>query len=127
MEEEKKIKEGINEDYPEWVSLDKTKNIIKQMEHSVCKIIIPNITKGTGFFTRIHLEKANEYIPVLITNNHVINELILSNEESKIICDIGDKPYYISLKDKKNYTKKEYDVTILEINEIRILLENAQI
>ena len=63
---EKKVKNGI-----EPVSIEKTEKIINQMKKCVCKIY-SNGSTGTGFFTKIPYK--NEYVKVLITNNHVLNE-----------------------------------------------------
>ena len=55
---------------PEPVSLKGTLNIIDQMNNCICRIF--NKGKGTGFFTKIPFK--SKLIPVLITNNHVIDK-----------------------------------------------------
>ena len=119
------IKEGYNVNYPEWISLDKTKDIVRQMEHSICKIINNGI-KGTGFFTKIYFQNKNKYIPVLITNNHIIDESNLNNEKQKVIIEINNKKEYLYLNDRMNYTNENHDISIIEIKEKEILnlLEN---
>ena len=100
--------------YPEWISLDKTKEIIKQMEHSICKIKREDNGKfGTGFFSKIHF--TNKDIPVLITNNHIIDESILYKEKQQILIEINNNVKEIKLDKRMKYTNKEYDVTIIEI------------
>ena len=66
MAEEKKY----NESLPKPVSLKATEKIIDQMNNSICRLQIDN-KKGNGFFTKIPYK--NNLLPVLITNNHIIN------------------------------------------------------
>ena len=66
------IKERFIEDQPIPVSLEGTKKILFQMENCICKIFLTNGEKGTGFFCKIPFN--NYLLPVLITNNHVLNE-----------------------------------------------------
>ena len=73
--------EGKLENYPKWVSLETTEEIIKQMKTKICKIYTKNGIKGTGFFCKINLPKKNTKLNVLITNNHIIDEKII--EEKK--------------------------------------------
>ena len=67
---------------------------------------------GTGFFCSI-----NEKIKVLITNNHVIDEDIIK-EGKKFEVSMNDEKEYKTIKliNKKIYTSKKYDTTIIEIN-----------
>ena len=72
---------------PEPVSFKGTKKILFQMDNCVCRIY--NKSNGTGFFTKIPFNSQN--LPVLITNNHIINQddiinnkritMILNNEK----------------------------------------------
>ena len=72
MTYEKKIN-----DYPDTVSLKGTEEIVKQMKKSICKILLGK-KKGTGFFCKIPF--GNNLLPVLITNNHIIDEIILKEK-----------------------------------------------
>ena len=47
------IKEKQLKDYPQPISLESTEKIIKQMKYNICKIIIRDGSKGTGFFCKI--------------------------------------------------------------------------
>ena len=67
--------ESKKDNYPDCISLECTEKIIKQMKSKVCKILLDS-GNGTGFFCKIKFPN-NKLIPVLITNNHVINECIL--------------------------------------------------
>ena len=64
-------KENINK-YPKPISIEGTKTILKQMENNICKIYKIDGEKGTGFFCNIFYN--NIRIPVMITNNHLIDE-----------------------------------------------------
>jgi len=103
-------KEKFINKYPLPVTIDETELILKQMKNSICKIENKN-GKGTGFFCKISNKK------LLITNEHVINEEIIKDNniikvklnDNKIRKDIKILDYYIS---------KEYDTTIIEIKDI---------
>ena len=94
------------------IKLECAEKIIEQMKKNVCKIKIGPM-QGTGFFCKIPVP-IPEYqnLPVLITNNHVINE-----EDGKISlsikADSNLKELY--LKDRIKFTNKEYDITIIEL------------
>ena len=110
------IKERYIQNSLEPVSINSTDTILKQMKKCVCKIHIGGI-KGTGFFTKIPYK--NDFLTVLITNNHVLGEdhikdgksisISLNNEETfkNIIIDSN----------RKRYTNEILDVTIIEIKE----------
>ena len=51
------IPEGKNDNYPNWVSLETTEEIIKQMKTKICKIYLNNGIKGTGFFAKLIFQK----------------------------------------------------------------------
>ena len=53
------------------ISIESTGIILEQMKSSVCKIHLGKIN-GTGFFTKIPYK--NQFLPVLITNHHVLGE-----------------------------------------------------
>ena len=56
-------------------------------------------------------------LPVLITNNHIINEEILKDDKIKIKIKEEKQIRIMSLNGRKKYTSKKYDVTIIEIKE----------
>ena len=103
------IKESIKP-----ISLPKQKEITRQMEKCVCKIHKSG-NNGTGFFAQIPYKDWE--IKVLITNNHILEESDI--QEDKIITfsiDNNIKDIEIG-KERKKYTSKEYDTTIIEIKE----------
>ena len=104
------------------VSIKEMEYFQRQMKYSICKI---NTIKqdsesfGTGFFCIIPFPTKLYPLPVLITNNHVLNEndiktgniieFSLKNDELKSQIDIDEL--------RKTYTSTTYDTTIIEIKE----------
>ena len=111
--------ESKKDNYPDCISLECTEKILKQMKLKVCKILLDS-GNGTGFFCKIKFPN-NKLIPVLITNNHVINESMLKDENQKIYYSIYNQKgiKYIKLNNRMKYTspKEKYDITIIEIKE----------
>ena len=92
------------------ISLKGIKNIVEQMENSICKIY-KNENEGTGFICKI------SDILYLITNNHILNEEDI--EENKIIdISINNKYKKIKIdKKRKKYTNEKLDITFIEIKQ----------
>ena len=114
--------------YPKPVSIEATEKILNQMKNSICKIILEDGKEGTGFFCKI--PKGNKYdlLPVLITNNHLIDEWELKKYKNKIKISINSNEYKeIDLSDRITFTSKEYDITIIEIKEKDIVNINLEI
>ena len=89
-------------------------SVSKQAEKSVCEII-KDKGYGFGFFCKIKLD-TNE-ICCLFSNNHIISEEMLSNDES-IKIKLNNKIYNISLNLKRRIWKdKNIDFTCIEIIE----------
>ena len=102
---------------PTTISYECTKKITEQMEKNICKIKIGN-NRGTGFFCKVPFPDENNMLPVFITNNHVIDDKILKQQNSTIaISSIFFENKIINLNDRIKYTNKEYDCTIIEIKE----------
>ena len=79
------IEEKELNDYPKPVFIDELGEILSQMKQNVCKICKNDGIKGTGFFCKIPLSQNNKYIPVFITNNHVIDQDYINNQKEIII------------------------------------------
>ena len=111
-----------NEDYkgraPPLTSAQ-TKNILLQLEKYVCKIYQKNDKKGTGFMCKIPHPDQFKLLPVLITNNHILNENdIKEGEIIKITFDNDNYEKNIKInKSRITYTNKDQniDATIIEI------------
>ena len=73
------IKEILIQNQPIQVSIEGRKKILFQLENCICQIYKENGGKGTGFFCKILFQ--NKLLPVLITNNHVLNEKNIKNNE----------------------------------------------
>ena len=101
-------------DYPNSVSLKGTEIILDQMKNMICKIYIKEEFNGTGFFCKIPYN--DDLLPVLMTNNHIINESILETEQ-KISISMNNKFKKIEIADRIKYTNKDFDITIIEIKE----------
>ena len=100
---------------PEPVTLKGTEKIIDQMNNSVCRIY--NNGNGTGFFTKIPYK--SKLLPVLITNNHVINQKdILNNKKISLYLNNDGITRTIKLDNNRMmYTNEKLDVTIIEIKD----------
>ena len=114
--------------YPKPVSIEATEKILEQMKNSICKIILENGKEGNGFFCKIPKRDKYDLLPVLITNNSLIDELELKKEKNKIKISINNNEYEeIELQNRITFTNKEYDITIIEIIEKGIFNINLEI
>jgi len=77
------------------------------------KFILNVIVLQQVFFCFIPIN--NIKFPALITNNHVINEQFINKNET-ISLELNNEKKTINIKDKKIYTNREYDITIIEID-----------
>ena len=102
------------ENSPQSISLQSTIKIKEQMETCIFKIFVTNLGSiGTGFFCLIPFQNKN--LPVMITNNHVLNEETLKKEQF-IPIELNNLNIRIQINDnRKIYTNKKYDITIIEI------------
>ena len=110
------LEKNLN-DYPQIVSINNTREILNQMEKNVCEICHPNGCTGTGFFCYIPFPDNNNLLPVMITNNHVIDEKYFTKGK-KIKLLINKQLKIIEMDDRIKYTNKKYDTTIIEIKSI---------
>ena len=110
---------------PEPVSLKGTENIIYQMNNCVCKIY--NKGEGTGFFTKIPFK--SKLLPVLITNNHIIDiNDIINNKIISIYLNNDKEEKTIRIDNNRlRYTNEKLDITIIEIKENKDNLNNKYI
>ena len=111
------IKEKYLNNSPASISFDILNIIIKQKEKCFCKINCNNGGSGTGFFCLIPFPDKLNRLPVLITNNHILEKDDISKGK-KIIFSIneGKEQKEIIIDDsRKTYTNEEFDVTIIEM------------
>ena len=107
---------------PEPVTLKGTEIILEQMNNSICRIY--NNGNGTGFFTKIPYK--SHLLPVLITNNHIINQDdILNNKDISLYLNNDKEIKRIKLDNNRLiYSNEKLDVTIIEIKEKNDNLNN---
>ena len=98
-----------------------TQKIIDQMNNNICRIFIKDKI-GTGFFVNIPYK--SKLLPVLITS--IINKDDILNNNSISIYINNDKNRKIIKLDnnRKIYSSKKYDITIIEIKEKEDNLNN---
>ena len=119
--EEKKIEENIKkeayiEGHAEAISLDQITTITEQMKKSICKIN-NGLIKGTGFICLIPNPKIDHLLRVLITCNHVYNDLTIGNQIDLEFNEKSKNKILIIDDNRKTYTDSEYDITIIELKE----------
>ena len=98
------------------ITQEKTKILLSQLNKYICKIYSINEIKGTGFFCKFPFPDQFKLLPVLITNNHVLNTDNLNINKIKItIEDDAIEKHIILNKSRISYTNKDLDITIVEI------------
>ena len=104
-----------NENYKkELISPIKIKRVIEQMNKSICKIITEK-SKGTGFLFLILYPNIINPLKVLITCNHIFNDLKIGNK-IKLIFENKEKIIIID-EFRRAYTNKEHNITIIQLKE----------
>ena len=100
-------------DYENTLIFEKIK---KNIENKICTFILENGRKGIGYFCTIHFS-LYKLMNVLITDNHLIDESFLKNENNIIKLFMNHNQIYreIYLNNRIKYTNKEYNITIIQI------------
>ena len=99
------------------ISMEGMEIILNQMKNSICKIYTNDGNTGTGFFCLLPYFSQPKYLPFLITNEHVINENFINNND-KIIISLDNNRINkkINLKEKRKiFINKDLDVALIEI------------
>ena len=110
------------EDYPKSVSKRRTKIIYDQMNDSFYKIKGKDNKFGIGIFCKVILN--NKTIFFLMTNFHLIDNNYIENN-SGIKIKINNELINLKFGDKRfKYINKEYDLSIIEIKENKIIKLN---
>ena len=117
MEKDEYIKEKSLANISDPISIDILKIIIEQIEESICKIYCRKGGNGTGFFCLIPFPNKFNLLPVLITNNHVLEkEDIKLNSKIKFTLNNDNKQFEIFIDNKRKvFTNDKFDITIIEI------------
>ena len=120
------IKEKELKTKPIAVTFECNEIIMEQMKKNICKIKMKDGSQGTGFFCKIPFPNRERLLPVLITNNHVINQYLLQkeNENVSLIIKEEKKVKVINLSNRMKYTNPDYDITILELKEEKDDIKN---
>ena len=85
------------------------------MSNSIWRIVIGN-NIGTGFLCLIPFPSIEYRLKVLITCNHVFNDITIGNK-IKVIFYNGIEKEIIIDEERRVYTRKEYDITIIELKD----------
>ena len=96
-----------------------TKVILSKLEKSTCRIYLGVRKTATGFFCKIPYPDIFHLLPVLVTNNHILDENCLKkycNIRFTINDDNIDKNILID-DFRLVFTDKTLDVTIIEIKQ----------
>ena len=97
------------------ISIESLKIIEEQMINSVCQIYKKTGEKGTGFFCKIPFEEG-KFLPMLITNNHILNQEDIKEGEISISWNNQLFLKKISFSPKrKKFTDKQLDITFIEL------------
>ena len=117
MSNQNYIEEKDLDNASEPVSIDILKTIIEQTEKSICKIKCSKEGSGTGFFCVIPFPDKFNLLPVLITNNHVLQKKDISKGKIIKFSLNNEKQFFeISIdSSRKAYINEKYDITIIEI------------
>ena len=98
----------INEGYVDKVpivTLEQMEIILPQLRNSVCKI--NNKIIGTGFLCKIPFPDQFKLLPVLITNNHILNNEDIKSNKIINISFNDDKIFKkLNIEDRKTYTNE---------------------
>ena len=120
-ESEKNIdyEKEILEDKKVAIAINDQNKITLQSIFSLCKIFNNDNGCGSGFFCNLKFSENGPSIKTLITNNHVLGiedialnkkiKLTINNYASSRVIDIGGE--------RKLYTNKIFDITIIEIKD----------
>ena len=99
------------------VVLDSSKTIINQIEKYIFKIKVGN-KESIGYFCKIPFPNKNNLLSVFITDNNILNEEILNKKDDNIMIYNGEKKIKeISFSNRRIYTSREFNTTIIEIKE----------
>ena len=102
------------------VSFENTEKILSQMKNCICKLYTKDGGKGTGFFCKIPYPDQSKLLTVLITNNNILDENELKNNNI-IKYNLKDDKQITKIKINKNkrkiYTSKEFYISFIEIKQ----------
>ena len=119
------IKEKYLNDYPDIITSEKTEIILYQMKKNICKIYMDDGSKGSGFFCKIPFPNKKHFLKALVTNNHLIDGAHLKKDNHIIFTINNDEiKHKLNIGERKVYTSKKYDTSIIEIYEDKDNIHN---
>ena len=92
------------------------------MNNSVCRIDL-GLKTGTGFLCLIPYPNIDNLLKVLITCNHVFNDIKIGNKLKVIFNNKIEKEIILD-ETRKLYTNDKYDITIIELKDNEFDLNN---
>ena len=125
MEEEYYIKEKLTPNNFEIMDAESLESVVQKMP-SIVKIYCEDGGFGTGYLVNIPFPDQNHLLPVLMTNNHVLEgKDITIGKKIKITFKNDNKTRFVNINNKRKvYTSKKYDTTIIEIFKKEDKVEN---
>jgi ubiquitin C-terminal hydrolase len=99
------------------IPLETIKYILGQMEKNICKIRCKYGDYGTGFLSLIPFPDKSKLLPVLITNNHILEKNDITPGKIIEFTVNNDNSFYRIIIDKsrKTYTSEFFDIIFIEI------------
>ena len=111
------INEKDLKNQPSVITTDKLETILYQANNCICNIKCTSEGHGTGFFCKIPLPNSFNYLPVLITNNHILDKNdIQLGKTINFTTEKDTKEYEIFIDQERSvYTDEKTDITFIEI------------
>ena len=107
-------------------NLKACKLIINQMEKGIC-IIKEGNREAVGFPCKIPFPNEDNLLKVFITNNSILNEDILNKKNENILINLNGETKSINLSNRRKYSSKEYNTTIIELKDDDVIQEYLDI
>ena len=99
------------------VSSEQSEKVTRQSKQYICKITIGQ-KSGTGFLCKIPFPDESNCLPVLMTNDHVVNKKELDKKKLNISFNNGQINKIINISSERkifSIRNQAYDLTIIEI------------
>ena len=112
------IKENMINNCQISISEKEKENLLEQNKKNICKIHMNNGNQCTGFFCKIPFPEKKDLLPVLITNDLVVDKWnLIENKYIKLTINNEQINKNIEIKDRKIYISKVYEISIIELKE----------
>ena len=111
-------KENLINDFPIFVSQEEKEKILQKINIKICKIHMNYGIKCTGFFCKIPFPEKEDLLPVLITNDQVVDKSnLVENKYISLTINNDQINKKIEITDRKIYFSKVYEISIIELKE----------